>query len=65
MFMTTTSPVMVLSAFLGGSNGLDRPHGLPEGGNGRYPRLLHGSPPMTGIEQPRVFLAVDDLADHS
>ena len=29
------------------------------------PAVLHRSPPMTGIEQPRLFLAIDDLADHS
>ncbi len=28
------------------------------------PALLHRSPPMTGGRQPRLFLAIDDLADH-
>lgn len=29
------------------------------------PAVLHRSPPMRGITRPRLFLAIDDLADHS
>jgi hypothetical protein len=27
--------------------------------------ILHRSPPMQGIEQPRLFLTIDDLSDHA
>lgn len=29
------------------------------------PAILHRSPPLQGSRQPRLFLAIDDLADHS
>ncbi len=28
------------------------------------PGMLHRSPPMKGIDRPRLFLAIDDLGDH-